>query len=399
MTCTIALMGMLWLIAIVATIAGTILALRKMKANPPHLDAPFGLYPVSILKPLKGADSGLRENLKSFFELEYPQFEILFSVADFNDPARALVESMMHDYPWVDAKLVVGDVNAGPNPKVNNLIRTHDMAKYDLILISDSNVRVPVDYVRRVTAHLENGVGVITAVVAGCDATSVGGLLEATYLNTFYARWMHLTAALGQPCVVGKSMLFSRGSAARFGGIRALAQYLAEDYMMGIKMRELGLKVIVQADPVRQHIGRYATREFWARHIRWGRIRKAQAPAAFFFEPLLGPLVSGALGASAAYHACGLAPSQFLAMHFGVWSFCDLWLARRLEGVWRISLPLTWALRELLAPPLWAHTALGNSVLWRGRKLVLGRGGVIATTSRQTAPQGFSIASVAQPKN
>jgi ceramide glucosyltransferase len=367
----------LWLAAIALTLYGTFLALRALKSTPPHLDAPFGLYPVSILKPLKGIDNGIRENLVTFFELDYPEFELLFSVSDANDPARALVEELMAHYPSVNARLVVGQVDAGPNPKVNNLIRTYESAAHDLVLISDSNVRVEPAYLKRLVAHLDNGVGMITAVVAGRNPATLGGRLEAMYLNTFYARGMYLAEAFGQPCVVGKSMLFSRKTAERFGGIKSLARYLAEDYMAGVAMRRLGLKVILMSDPVPQHIGKYAAKEFWHRHLRWGRIRKSQAPLAFIVEPLSGSLVSAALGAWGVHALTGLAPSTFLALHLAIWSACDLLIARQLERGLSVSMPLTWLLREALAIPLWLHTALGNTVLWRGRKLALQPGGLL----------------------
>ncbi|MBI3543663.1 MAG: glycosyltransferase, partial [Deltaproteobacteria bacterium] len=248
---------------------------------------------------------------------------------------------------------------------------------HDLVLISDSNVRVESDYLRRVVAHLDNDVGMVTAVVAGADAESTGGRLEATYLNTFYARWMFLAEKAGNTCVVGKSMLFSRKVAARFGGIRALGRYLAEDYMAGVAMRKIGQRVMVQSNPVRQHIGKYSVGDFWSRHIRWGRIRKSQAPAAFLFEPLLGSLVSAALGAWATHRAFGLSPQHFAILHFGLWSACDLLLMRRLDGALRLWMPGVWLLRELLAIPLWAHTLSGNTVSWRGRKLALEQGGLL----------------------
>ncbi len=359
------------------TFYGTWLAKKGFDSQPPHLDAPFGLFPVSILKPLKGAENGIRENIESFFELDYPQFELLFSVSDPKDPARRLVESMMERYPRVKARLFVGQIEAGPNPKVNNLMISYQMASHDLILISDSNVRVNQDYLKRLVAHLDAGVGMITSVVAGTDAATLGGRLESIYLNTFYARWMVVAAAGGQPCVVGKSMLFSRKTAQRFGGIKTLARYLAEDYMAGVAVRRLGLKVVIASDPVRQYIGKYAFKDFWHRHLRWGRIRKSQAPLAFLAEPLSGCLFSGVAGAWAISHLFGASFANALAIHFACWFFCDLQLAIRLERDIHIAMPIVWLAREILAIPMWLHTALGKTVLWRGRKLALQPGGLL----------------------
>ncbi len=348
-----------------------------MNCQPPHLDAPFGLFPVSILKPLKGAENGIKENIRSFFDLDYPHFELLFSIAENSDPAKHLVRELIQQYPHVKAKLIVGQIEAGPNPKVNNLIKSYEAASHDLILISDSNIRVEANYLKRLVAHLDNGVGVITAIVAGRNAETFGGKLESTYLNTFYARWMVLAARFGNPCVVGKSMLFSRKTAERFGGIKTLARYLAEDYMTGVAMLRLGLRVIIMSDPVPQFIGSYPMRDFWSRHLRWGRIRKSQAELAFAIEPLFGCFVSGIAGswATSQLFDCSWAPVLFL--HLVFWCINDLILQMRIGKELSLSAPLMWLTRETLSFPMWLHIALGKTVMWRGRKLVLQPGGLL----------------------
>jgi ceramide glucosyltransferase len=385
MTIGIALITAIWALALGLAVFGTWLALRHFGSSPPHLDAPFALYPVSILKPLKGRDAGLLENLESFFLIDYPDFEILFSVSDARDPAAAVVRELMVRYPRVQARLITGSVDAGPNPKVNNLIKSYAQAAHDWLLISDSNVRVKRDYLKRLVAHVDNGTGVVTSVVAGQNPEQLGGHLESVYLNTFYARWMLLTASFGKPAVVGKSMLFRRSSAERFGGIKTLANYLAEDYMAGEAMRRLGLKVQMAHDPLPQHLGRYTTSDFWSRHVRWGRIRKAQAPVAFAIEPLLSPCLSGVLGAFALEKFLpGPGVAAYLALHLFIWSFCDLLLIRRLRTRLSWPTPVAWFVREALYLPLWLHIASGNTVNWRGNRLTLQQGGLIEAPRRAT---------------
>jgi ceramide glucosyltransferase len=366
-----------WTAALGSTIAGTVATLRKLRSTPPRLDAPFGLYPVSVLKPVKGVDPDLRNNLESFFYLDYPHFELLFCVPSHRDPACKVVEELIAKHPWVNARLFVQESNIGPNPKVNNLIRAYELASYDWVLVSDSNVLVPPDYLKRLVAHLDADVGMVTSVVAGRHPKKAGGELEAVYLNTFYARWMCLAEAVGHPCVVGKSMLFRRSVAERFGGMRNLARYLAEDYMAGEAMRKLGLRVVLATDPIRQVIGKYTFKDFWSRHIRWGRIRKAQAPIAFAFEPVMGCLASGLLGAWALAHATGLTMSQFFTLHLVAWSTCDFLQMGLLNPEIRWTSALAWFARELLALPQWIHIASGNTVNWRGNRLRIQAGGVL----------------------
>lgn len=366
-----------WCFALLLTGIGTWLTLRHFDTPPPHLDAPFGLYPISILKPLKGVDPGLRENLESFFTLDYPEYELIFSVADSADPACRVVRELVSKYPHARARLLIGAVEAGLNPKVNNLIRGYESAAHDWILISDSNVRVGPGYLKRLTAHLENGVGMVTAVVTGKSALGLGGRLETMFLNTFYARGMVSLSCIGRTPVVGKCMLFRRSTAKRFGGIRALARYLAEDYMAGEAMRMLNLKVIVAADPVAQYLGSYSFRDFWSRHVRWGRIRKSQAPIPFFIEPFFGSILSGIGGSLALSRFTGLPAPAIFAAHLSAWIACDFLVSHRVSRAVDPQFPLVWLFREFSAIPLWFHIASGSSVIWRGRRFRLRAGGTL----------------------
>ncbi|MEW6056404.1 MAG: ceramide glucosyltransferase [Bdellovibrionota bacterium] len=367
----------IWALALSLVLYGSWLCKKHFESRPPRLDAPFGLYPVSVLKPLKGADHDLRKNLETFFKLDYPEYELIFSVANYSDPARSVVEELIERYPKIDARLIVGQVLVGPNPKVNNLVLSYEHAKYDLLLISDSNTVVKNDFLKRLVAHLENGVGIITAVVAGRAPKGLGANLEAVYLNTFYARGMQLAAAFGNPCVVGKVMLFRRSTSDRFGGIKALGKYLAEDYMAGEAMQHLGLRVALMTDPIIQPLGEFGFSTFWSRHIRWGRIRKAQAPLAFLLEPLSNSILSGLIGAMAAANAFGMPGTGFFALHMCVWFLCDLMVMRRMNPGVEATTLFIWLLRELLAFPLWVHVASGNTVEWRGKRLRLLAGGAL----------------------
>ena len=362
------------------TFYGTWLSLKHLDSQPPHLDAPFSLFHISVLKPLKGIDDGIEENLRTFFLLDYPVFELIFSISDPEDPVRGVVERLIKKYPFVSARLIVGDVDVGPNPKVNNLVRSYQEARYDWLLISDSNVRVPRNYLKRLTAHLDAGVGLVTAIVSGKDPIGFGAHLEAVYLNTFYARGMLLAAKVGRPCVIGKSMLFRRSVANRFGGIKILAKYLAEDFMAGEAMRMLGFRVVIASDPIHQRIGVYSVREFLLRHLRWGRIRKAQAPFTFLIEPWFGSFVSGFLGACAFQSFGLLSGSMFLVAHFLIWSSCDFFLMKKMGSELGVLTPAAWFVREIFAVPLWFCIALDNTVNWRGRRLKVQPGGILEAT-------------------
>lgn len=366
-----------WAIALGITICGTRVTLKHIGTPPPHLDAPFNLFPITVLKPLKGAESGLSKNLETFFQLDYPKYELIFSIADPNDPAHRIISRLIERYPLVPARLIIGDIKVGANPKINNMVRGYQEAQYDWLLISDSNIRVKPNYLKRLVAQLDPGVGIITSLVAGKSGEKLGGHLEASFLNTFYARGMGAAFSAGMPIVMGKSMMFRKSTAERFGGIKTLARYLAEDYMAGEAIRHLGLKVVLSCEPVVQHIGSYSLKDFWLRHIRWGRLRKAQSPLTFYLEPFFGCLTSGILGSIALWRWTGASPAICMAIHLSVWSFCDHLMMRRLGQKTEARLPLFWFLRELLSLPLWIHIASGSTVDWRGRKLKLQSGGIL----------------------
>lgn len=343
--------------------------------------------PVSILKPLKGADDGLSDNLESFFRLDYPDYELIFSVAEPTDPAAEVVRSLIAQYAGAPrgprAQLIVGHVDAGPNPKVNNLIRSYATARHDLVLISDSNVRVDADYLRRCVELMGPNVGIVTAAVAGQDAEGLGGRLEAMYLNTFYARWMVAAGSFGFPTVIGKSMLFRKSTTERFGGIQNLSRYLAEDYMAGQVMRHLGLEVKVMHDPVPQVLGRHTIREFWTRHIRWGRMRKNMQLFPWLLELFSGPIGSALWLAIGFQLTTGFIHWDWIALHVTIFFLCDFLLMVRLNSQISWMVPFLWLARELMGVPMWLHTLCGNSVLWRGSRLQLTAGGVLAEAGGQ----------------
>jgi ceramide glucosyltransferase len=201
---------------------------------------------------------------------------------------------------------------------------------------------------------------------------------------------MLLTAKVGSPCVLGKSMFFKKTTLARFGGLDTLSHFIAEDYMAGQGIRQLGLKVKIHLKPIPQFIGRHSLNDFWKRHVRWSRIRKSQNLFAYLFEPLTGlafTTLGALIGISAFSHFSLL---QILFMQLGLWLACDVvqfvTLIPKLTfaQVSRLLLftPFIWLLRELLAWPLWIHTGLGNSVQWRGRTLFLNPGGIIESQTQ-----------------
>ncbi len=358
--------------------AGTWLAVRSFSRR---LKNSKSLPPVSVLKPLTGIEPGLRKNLESFFLQDHPNFELIFCVADKSDSSCFIVKRLMSRYPKVKARLIVSNKEVGPNPKVNNLYGAYYRAIYDHIVISDSNVRVPPHYLREMVSNLRPDVGVVTSLVTATGVQGLGGHLEAAYLNTVLARLMPIGHFFGLPLVLGKSMLLRRSIAEQFGGLDFLGRYLAEDYMTGVAMKELGLKVALAPTPVEQYIGNRTMKTFWSRHVRWGRLRKAHAFWGYLIEPILGVVLPGLLGAWGMHTLVGLGFWTVFFFHFVLCATCDVIIFA--EAPTRGTAPNAflfagaWFLREWLAIPLWVHTLFGKTVEWRGRRLELKAGGTL----------------------
>jgi ceramide glucosyltransferase len=342
-----------------------------LAAEPPPEPA---LWPrVSVLKPMRGVDPGLEENLESFFALDYPEYEVVLGVDDAGDPALAVARRVVRRHPEVPATIVVDAARAGANPKVNNLANIVRHARHDVILISDSNVRVRAGYLRDLVANLERpDVGLVSSPICGRHAAGLGGALEALQLNGFVmggVAAMH--RVFGGVCVVGKSMLLRRATLERIGGFRRLSQFLAEDQVCGQEVAALGMRLALSSLPVDNMLGRVSVRDFAARHLRWARIRRRIAPLGYAGELLLNPVLLAAAGAAA------LPGPLTLALLLGTLlakSAIDA-AAEHTAGVRRpfALYPALVLGKDLLVGALWVVPFFSRTVTWRGRRFRIGR--------------------------
>jgi len=353
-------MLIVWAINALLIVSGTIYTIwRSRRAIKPMPSGAGPLPPISILKPVKGADPGLFENLESFMDLDYPSYEILICTADMDDPAVAIVQQLQAAYPKHPVRLVQSDPHFGFNPKVANLHPAWRLAAHDLVLVSDSNIRVDRDYLQQVLPHLTADTGTVTAFIRCFGGHGLGGKLEECIWNSFYARWVNLAYAVGLPIVVGKSLLFRQSLVEQFGGYSACIDCIGEDYKFGDEISKLGKHVELMNRPIPQFVGTKTFSDFWSRNYRWHFLQKNYEPILFLLTPLQYPVVLGAL--------TGTWAGWFGTMI--VWAILDRILLRALKS--EVSSAPIWLLGQFLSPVLWVQALCSNSVRWRGNMLTI----------------------------
>ena len=333
----------------------------------PLTAAPDG-PPVTIVRPVCGVDNYVEETLASSFALDYPRYEILFCAAQARDPIVPQVRALIADNPHVPARLLIGDDRVSVNPKLNNCVKGWDAAAHDWIVIADSNVLMPPDYIQRLLAAWQPDCGLICAPPVGARPENAWAGLECAFLNTYQARWQYFSDTLGNGFAQGKTMLWRRADLERAGGIRALGAEVAEDAAATKVVRGLGLEVHLVDAPFAQPLGHRRFKEVLRRQTRWARLRHASFPNLFLPELLAGALLPLLTLAFAAY-AADLSVVESVGALAALWYGAEIALA--LAAGWHVSplSPLHAALRDLLLPWIWLDGLTGTDFVWRGNAM------------------------------
>ncbi len=268
-------LGLAYYLALLVATTLRLLTSRKRRAGGGEpADNDSFLPPVSVLKPVNGIDGNLYENLLSFVNQDYPDYEIVFGVQSPDDPALDLIKKLEEEFPDKKIKYTVSDLTLGYNPKVNNLYGMMPLAEHDYMVISDSNVMVRKDYLREnVKYFADQKVGLVTNLIRGIGGESFGALFENLHLNSFVIGNVSLLDFADREIVVGKSIFFRKSEFDRLGGIWELRNYLAEDYLMGRMYKRNGYKVVVSSQMVSTTNHLWTFKRFVNRHTRWGQLR------------------------------------------------------------------------------------------------------------------------------
>ena len=322
--------------------------------------------PISILKPLSGHDLGLEENLRSFFTQEYDGFELLFAVRTPDDPAIEVVYKLQSDYPDVASTLIVTGEPPYPNAKVYSLDQMLTAARNDLVVMSDSDIRVPPGFLRGVAAEFaDDGVALATCPYRAIGGPGLWSALEAEGMNTeFIAGLLVARMIEGVKFAVGPTIIARKSMLPAIGGFNRLKDYLAEDFMMGKLAAEHGYGVILSRNVVEHRIGNQDLRANFIHRLRWNRSTRRSRPLGYIGQLFTNPLPIAIL---------------MIAVQPAWWPLLIPTVVLRGAAAWATSRLVlksnpNWlrvVLQDLLGFLFWIAGFFGNTILWRGRRYKL----------------------------
>ncbi|MGC2460299.1 MAG: bacteriohopanetetrol glucosamine biosynthesis glycosyltransferase HpnI [Steroidobacteraceae bacterium] len=364
--------------AVLALVAVVVWQIRRAPTNSRQLP------PVTVLKPLCGAEPGLYENLRSFCKQDYPEFQIVFGVRDLADPALSVVERLLVEFPSLPIDVVVNPQQHGSNCKISNLINMIARARHDVLAMADSDACVGPDYLSTVTAPLlDHNVGLVTCLYRGVPTQHICSRLGAMYINEWYMPSVLVAWLFGyQGYASGQTLCLRRDTLQSIGGLQAMANHLAEDHRLGEMVRGSGLRIVLSPyvlkaehhEPNLDSLTRHEVR--WMRTIRVLRPRSFRMIFLSFSLPLaiLGIMLAG-VEASLSTTAWALFATTVIArllVHF----------VHRLRGD-RPLLSDLWLLpaRDLLIWWVWCRSFFSSRVTWRGSEFEVDANGIMRRLS------------------
>ena len=326
------------------------------------------LPPVTIVRPLRGIEAFSRETAISGLELDYPRYQTIFAVADPDDPIVPLIEELIARYGRDRVQLITGDVKVSANPKLNNCVKGWNAAQTEWVILADSNVMMPRNYIQRMLASWREDTGLVCSTPAGSRPQGFWAELECAFLNTFQARWQYAGEACGQGFAQGKSMLWNKPFLDAQGGIAVLGEEIAEDAAATKLVRRAGKHVHLVGQPFEQPLGERSLYDVVQRQFRWARLRRVTFLPFFLPEILSGPLLA-VLAAAVALPGFGLSAWLAPVLVLLPWYAAELALA---YGVgWYLSwrMPLALLIRDIVFPGVWVYAFIAGEVSWRGNAM------------------------------
>ncbi len=346
---------------------------------------------VTILKPLKGLDIDLYENLASFCRQDYPKFQLVFGVADADDPAVLVVRQLQTDCPSVAIDLVIDGRVCGSNYKISNLHNMYRAARHEVIVIADSDIRVGPDYLRRLVPSLEEPhVGLVTCLYRAANTGGLPTLVESLFINTDFAPMVLVARVVEKPSYAfGATMALRRSVLDAIGGFLPLANYLADDYHLGNRIAERGYRLALSDLVVETVLAVGGWRRLLDHQLRWARTYRNCRPGGYFgsifthgtlwatLNLLYNDFSPIACAAAALLCAARIATSGAIANRY-------------------LHAPLRWyeallvPLKDLFISAVWVLCFLGDTVHWSGHEFRVLNDGQMVRVSPSATPTAIT---------
>jgi ceramide glucosyltransferase len=354
-------------------------AIRFFRRNQAQTRADY-TPPVSLLKPVRGVDFGSYENFASFCQQDYPEYEILFAVNDDNDPALPLLRKIMADFPKKRIRLFTCAEDLGANRKVNKLAMLTREAQYDVLVLTDGDVRIDSGYLRDVVAHLrDKKIGAVTSFYRAIAQDNLGAKLEAIgaasdfFAGVLMARWKE-----GIRFALGASIATTKEWVRKIGGFEAIADTLADDYELGLRIAKAGGEIVLSHEPVWTMYPAQTFRGFWDHQLRWARTVRLCRPLSYlgllFTQglpwTLLAILLAPAPWIAFAYLAAFLVLRFTMAWAVGVWGVRDDVLRRNL---WLVPI------RDAVYFVVWLASFRSNRIRWGSEEYAIRNGRMVSS--------------------
>lgn len=343
---------------------------RRELARPRAADET--LAGVTVLKPLCGAVPETYDNLANTCRLDYPKLQVVFGVADADDPAIAIVKRLQRDFPAVDVELVVSSERIGSNGKVSNLNNMLQRAKHEVLVIADGDIRAPRDYLRAIVPYLDDPRnGLVTCLYRGVATRTLANRVEALFINTDFGPMVTVARQVERMTYAfGATICVRRSTFEKLGGFRAIADHLADDYQLGNMAVEAGYQVVLAPVVTETVLDLDSLGEVAAHQLRWARTYRICRPGGY----LASIVTHSTLWATLYLLAAGFSPGavEVFAAAVGVRLLAAGSIARFVLGVPRIWRDL-WLVpaKDLFISSIWVAAFLGQTVRWGGSDFVV----------------------------
>jgi ceramide glucosyltransferase len=377
-------------------VIGYFRGMRKASAT----KAPF-MPPASIVKPVRGLDHEAYENFASFCRLDYPEYEVLFAVSDSDDEVCAVIERLRTDFPERSIRLITNVPCMGTNDKVNNLCELVHSAKYDLIVMSDSDVRVETDYLKEVVAPFADPeVGAVTAFYKSLSAGNLASNLDALemYMDSAPAALVARKIEGKMKFAFGWTMATSKKHLAEIGGWEAMANYHSDDFELGKRIAQCGHRVELMAKPVSMVFPKETLGEHFRRELRWSIGLRSVRPLGYCGLVFTQGLPCTLLGAAAAVWIGSVPMAVSYLIAYLLLRVSLTWATGR-WGIGDRQLPkILWLIpvRDAISFIIWITAFFSDKIIWRGLRYHVKSGQLvpIPSSSYGPAPRPESISSV-----